>query len=61
MINHETKTTLRRRIADKMCKDSEFLNTMISVALEEGAIKTVDLLSTKDTKELLGIPPSIKK
>lgn len=57
MLATEVKTTLRRRIADKLCKDEGFLDTMISVAIEEGAIKHRDLLSHKDTVKLLGYTP----
>ena len=56
IINATTKTTLRRRVVDKMCKDPEFLNTVIGVALEEGAIKSTDILSIKETNQLLGVP-----
>lgn len=57
MINTEVKVTLRRRIADKLCKDEGFLDTMIGVAIEEGAIKHSDILTHQDTVKLLGYTP----
>jgi len=53
MISSTTLTTLRRRVVDKVCKDPIFLKDVLVVALETGAIKTADLLTTSEIKRLL--------
>lgn len=48
--------TLRRRINDKMCKNPEFLKSVVSFTIEEGAIKHTDILTTEEIKEILNAP-----
>lgn len=56
MIDKNTMVTIRRRIADKMCKSDDFLMEMAAAAVEVGGIKTMDILTVKQAKEILGIP-----
>ena len=53
MISATILTTLRRRIVDKVCKDPIFMKEVLGLAIEAGAIKTADLLTTGEVKELL--------
>lgn len=55
-MNVETMTTLRRRVTDKLCKDEAFLQSVVGLAIEEGAIKHTDILSGKEVREVLGAP-----
>jgi len=53
MPKPDPMTTIRRRITDKLCKDPSFLAVVAGVAIEEGAIKHADLLTSSETKKLL--------
>ncbi len=53
MISSTTLITLRRRIVDKVCKDPIFMKEVLAIAIEAGAIKTNDLLTTTEVKEIL--------
>lgn len=52
--------TIRRRITDKMCKNPEFLKSIVGFTIEEGLIKHSDLLTTDEIREILNAPKSTK-
>ncbi len=57
MINTDKMITIRRRITDKLCKDSTFLAQVAGLAIEEGAIKHTDILNTTEIFTILDAPP----
>ncbi len=56
MISSSTLVTLRRRVADKICKDPIFLKEVLGLAIEAGAIKHADILEAEDVRKILQAP-----
>lgn len=52
-INGETIATLRRRLVDKLCKDSFFSIIVIGFAMRKGKIRYNDLMTEKEAQLLM--------
>lgn len=52
-LNTEQITTLRRRVADKMCKNKNFCLSIIQLALQQGAVKHHDIMAHEELNNVL--------